>query len=107
MDSEDWEPKFFSTEVLKDKLAGLGFTAKSAADELGTVGRTGPGGDSPQGPRLECELADRELIIVGSRQPVLDDDRRVPGWLVDRVSGLRRNLLLDCCYEPRDERVFR
>ena len=62
---------------------------------------------APQGPRLECELADGELIIVGSRQPVLDDDRRVPGWLVDRVPGLWRSLLLDRCYEPRDERVFR
>ena len=45
--SEDWQPEFFSTEVLKDKLAGLGVTAKSAADELGAVGRTGPGGDTP------------------------------------------------------------
>ena len=98
--SEDWQPKFFSTEVLKEHLAGLRVTAKSAADELGTVGRMGPGGDTPQGPRLECELAEGELIVVGSRQPVLDDDRRVPGWLVDRLPRLRRSLLLDCCYEP-------
>ena len=80
--SEDWKPKFFRTEVLKDKLAGLRVTAKGAADELRTVGRTGPSGDTPQGPGLECKLAKGELIVVRSRQPVLDDDGRVPSRLV-------------------------
>ena len=70
--SEDWKPESFRTEVLKNKLAGLRVTVKGAADELRTVGRTGPSGDTPQGPGLECKLAKGELIVVRSRQPVLD-----------------------------------
>ena len=93
--SEDWEAELLGAEVLEDQHAGSGVTAKSAADELGTVGRTGPGGDTPQGPRLECELAKGERVVVGSRQPVLDDNRRIPCWFVDRVPRLRRSLLLD------------
>ena len=107
MDKEAGKTKFFRTEVLKDKLAGLRVTAKGAADEVGTVGRTGPGGDTPQGPGLECKLAKGELIVFRSRQPVLDDDGRVPSRLVGRVPGLRWDLFLDGCNEPRNERILR
>ena len=92
-------PKYWKTS-----LPDWGVTAESAADELRTVGRTGPGGDTPQGPGLESELVKSELVVVGLGQPILDDDRRVPCSLVDRVPGLRRSLLLDCPNEPRDER---
>ena len=105
--SEDWEAKLLAAEVLEHQLAGLGVTAESAADELGTVGGTGTGGDTPQGPRLECELAERELVVVGSREPVLDDHGRIPSLFVDGVPGLRRSLLLKGCYEPRNERILR
>jgi len=105
--SEDWEAKLLGAEVLEHQFAGLGVTAKSAADELGTVGGTGPGGDTPQGPGLECELAERELMVVRSREPVLDDHGGIPCILVNRVPGLRWSLLLDGCQKPRDERILR
>ena len=73
-DGEDRELELFRAKVLKHELAGPRVTAKCAADELGAVGRTGPGGDTPQGPGLESELVESELVVVGSGQPILDDD---------------------------------
>ena len=58
--SEDWEAELLGAEVLEHQFTGLGGTAESAADELGTVGGTGPGGDTPQGPGLECEVVERK-----------------------------------------------
>ena len=73
-DGEDWELELFRAKVLNHELAGPRVTAKCAADELRAVGRTGPGGDTPQGPGLESELVESELVVVGSGQPILDDD---------------------------------
>ena len=72
--SEDWEAELLGAEVLEHQFAGLGVTAESAADELGTVGGTGLGGDTPQGPGLESELVESEVVVIGSGQPILDDD---------------------------------